>query len=115
MVDRSLVEAGYSFEQLEGKGQRTSGFVLRCLIGDDGDYTRGSLVVYSKQPGDNHPVVASEQHITEFDGVLQSMGSPQPIPLEHATEVAPIPYDLDGARLAGFMVAAEMLRRNIES
>lgn len=110
-VDSALVESGFSLELKRPTG-KCAGFVLKVLVGDDGDFTRGTQVVIVKQPGVRHPIVATEQYVTTFGGKPYLEGDSWRIGLDRATELAPVPHGGLDTHTAAILIGAELLAQS---
>lgn len=108
-VDPGLVESGYSIRLLESKKHRVPGFVVRTLIGDEGDYSRGSLITITKQPGVSHRIVATEQHVSSSGDSVYKVNHPYEVTLQEAIEIAPIPYGDSKTNLVANFIGAQIL------
>lgn len=110
-VSPELVEHGHTVD-IKQSANRCAGFVLKVLVGDEGDYTRGSQVVFVKQPGSRHPIIATEQYVTTHGGRVYLDGQPRPIDLTEALELAPIPHGGQETDIVAIHIGAELLSRS---
>ena len=113
-VATELVENRYTLEMKHSMG-RCAGFVFKALLGDDGDYTRGSQIVIVKQPGARHPITATEQYVTTHGGRVYLDGQPRPIDLTQAAELAPVPQGAPDTDIVAIYIGAELLLRSKQS